>query len=186
MYRDKPQSAFDPGGFFEFDLAEGAVRVRGGERVLVLSSDVVAPLVSAAVRNGDLTAVRKLGRDLGGAAGQSLGKPNEARAEDVLSAAADVLSLFGWGRLRIERWGDALVAHVDGLPALDDDHLGVAALLGGLFSALADREVACVPASEGGTFLVVDPSVAQQVWKWSRNGENVPAIVSRLHVPEEA
>lgn len=180
------QSAFDPGGFFEFDLAAGAVRARGGERVLVLSDSVLAPLVSAAVRNGDLTAVRKLGRDLGAAASQDMGQPNAARAEDVLSRAADVLSLFGWGRLRVERWGDALVAHVDGLPTLDDDHLGIAALLGGLFSALADREVACVPVSEGGAFLLVDPAVAQQVWKWSRNGEGVPAIVGRLAAPEGA
>ncbi len=174
-------AGFDPGGFFEFDLARGAVRMRGGERVLVLSDAVLAPLVMAAVQSGDLTAVRKLGKQLGeaAAAGLSPSAPSST-PEVVLGRAADVLSLFGWGRLRVERWGDALVARVSDPPALDSDHLGVAALLGGMFSALVDRDVACVPVGSDGTFLLVDPSIAQQIWKWSRAGDDVGAIVSRL------
>ena len=110
-------TAFDPGGFFEFDLARGAVSSRGGERVLILSDDVVAPLIAAAVNNGDLTAVRKLGKHLGEAAAGGIdGEPASKRPELVLGRAADVLSLFGWGRLRVERWGDALVAALEGLP----------------------------------------------------------------------
>ncbi len=181
------QLQFDPGGYFEFDLANGAVRTRGGERLLMLSDSVVAPLVSAAVGNGDLTSVRKLGRQLGASAREELGGDVAGRAaEDVLGCAAGLLSLFGWGRLQVDRWGDALVAILDQLPELDSEHLGVAALLGGLFSAMADREVACVPVSKDGIFLVVDPSVAQQVWKWSRAGDDVAAIVGRLAAPEEA
>ena len=173
-------TSFDPGGFFEFDLARGAVRARRGGRVLLLSDSVVAPLVSAAVGNGDLTAVRKLGRQLGEAAAADLPDAKGAAASAVLGHAATVLSLFGWGRLRVDRWGDALVARLEALPQLDDDHLGVAALLGGLFSAISDEEVACVPVSDDGAFLLVDPSVAQQIWKWSRSGDDVAAIVGRL------
>ncbi len=178
--------AFDPGGFFEFDLAQGAVRARGGERVLVLSDSVVAPLISAAVGNGDLTSVRKLGRQLGEHAAHGLSDPNASTPEAVLGQAAGVLSLFGWGRLSVERWGDALAAHLTGLPTLDPEHLGIAALLGGLFSALANREVACVPVGAEGMFLIVDPSVAQNVWKWSRGQTDVAAIVGRLAIREGA
>ncbi|MEC7521884.1 MAG: hypothetical protein VYE22_18515 [Myxococcota bacterium] len=179
-------ASFDPGGYFEFDLAKGAVRARGGERVLVLSDDVLAPLISAAVEGGDLTAVRKMGRQLGDAVlGQLGGSAGERPIEEVLGHAAAILSLFGWGRLEMERWGDALVASLEALPALDDDHLGVAALLGGLLSALGGTEVACVPVGRGGRFMVVDPSVAQQIWKWARGGDDVGAIVSRL-APENA
>lgn len=183
-------TAFDPGGFFEFDLAEGAVRARGGPRLLVLPDAVVAPLVEAAVRTGDVTAVRKLGKQLGDAAMAGLSAaPVASRPEIVLGRAADVLSLFGWGRLTIERWGDALVARVSGLPALDQEHLGVAALLGGLFSSLADRDVACVPVSTEGpdaAFLVVHPSIAGQIFKWARAGDGVGAIVERLVAAEGA
>ncbi|MFK7987305.1 MAG: hypothetical protein AB8I08_14875 [Sandaracinaceae bacterium] len=180
-----PDTSFDPGGFFEFDLAKGAVRARQGGRVLLLSDSVVAPLVSAAVGNGDLTAVRKLGRQLGEAVTADLPDAPNGAAVDVLSHTATVLSLFGWGRLQVDRWGDALVACLDDLPHLDDDHLGVAALLGGLFSAISEREVACVPVSDDGLFLLVAPAVAQQVWKWSRSGDDVAAIVGRL-APEGA
>lgn len=177
-------SAFDPGGFFEFDLARGAIHARGAGRVLVLSDSVVAPLVSAAVENGDLTAVRKLGRQLGESVGESLASPaSEMDSATVLEHIAGVLSVCGWGRLVIERWGDAVVAHLEDLPRLDREHLGIAALLGGLFSAIGAREVACVPVSEAGAFMVVDPTVAQQVWKWSRAGDDVAAIVGRLSPP---
>ena len=178
-------ASFDPGGYFEFDLARGAVRARGGERVLVLAGDVLAPLVSAAVGNGDLTAVRKMGRQLGEAVLQKLNAPMDQPMEAVLGHAAAVLSIFGWGRLEMERWGDALVAALEDLPALDEDHLGVAALLGGLLSSLGGTEVACVPVGRDGRFMVVDPSVAQQIWKWARGGDGVATIVSRL-APENA
>lgn len=174
-------ASFDPGGFFEFDLDKGAISSRGGGRVLVMSDGVIAPLVSAAVEAGDLTAVRKLGRQLGEVTAQALdGAATDQGAEEVLGHAAAVLSLFGWGRLEVQRWGDAMVATLRDLPRLDDEHLGMAALLGGVFSSLADREVACVPVTDDGTFLLVDPAVAQQVWKWSRAGEAVAAIVGRL------
>ena len=66
-------ASFDPSGFFEFDLATGSVHARGTGRVLILSDSVVAPLVSAAVGNGDLTSVRKLGRELGDCVVEQLG-----------------------------------------------------------------------------------------------------------------
>jgi hypothetical protein len=180
------QTPFDPGGFFEFDLAGGEVRARSGNRVLVLSDTVVAPLVSAAVHNGDLTAVRRLGRHMGEEVASALGgDPTGAPPETVLGHAATVCSLFGWGRLHLERWGDALLARLERLPELDADHLAIAALLGGLFSALARHEVACVPVTQDGRFLLVDPQIAEQVWNWSRNGDDIPSIVGRLGAPAE-
>jgi len=178
--------AFDPGDFFRIDLAHGSVSTRGGQRVLVLSDTVVAPLVSAAVQNGDLTALRELGRVVGTHAESSLGgNARHASPEDVLAHARTALALFGWGHLEFERWGQALATRLTDLPELDEDHLGVAALLGGLVSALADAEVACVPVGEG-RFLVVDPTVAEQVWTWSREGADLSTLVAHLANPEAA
>jgi len=174
------EARFDPGGFYEFNLAHGAVRTRDGARVLVLSDNVVAPLVSAAVKAGDLTAVRRLGRQLGELVKGSIGStPNEQAPEVVLGHATAILALFGWGRLNLTRWGDALVASVAQVPELDDDHLGVAALLGGLFSELGGHDVACVP-TDAGDFVLVNPDVAARVWAWSREGDDVAAIVGKL------
>jgi len=180
----EPQS-FDPAGFFEFDLEGGEVRARGGHRVMMLSDTVVAPLVSAAVAAGDLTAVRRLGKHMGEEVSRALGVAAPGlSAEAVLGHAASVVSLFGWGRLGLDRWGDALVARLEKLPELDADHLASAALLGGLFSALAQHEVACVPVTADGRFLLVDPQIAEQVWTWARAGDDLPAIVGRLGIEE--
>ncbi|MDQ3031533.1 MAG: hypothetical protein M3Y87_03890 [Myxococcota bacterium] len=185
--RDVDSRGPDPAGFFEFDLAGGEVRARSGNRVLVLSDTVVAPLVSAAVHNGDLTAVRRLGRHMGEEVASAIGSDaGDSTPELVLGHAATIVSLFGWGRLHLERWGDALCARLEKLPQLDADHLAIAALLGGLFSALAKQEVACVPVSTDGRFLLVDPQIAEQVWNWSRGGDDVPAIVGRLQSSAEA
>ncbi len=178
---DEPR--FDPSGFFDFDLTAGAVRARGGTRVLVLSDTVVAPLVSAAVASGDLTAMRRLGRHVGEEIRSSLGGSADGLSpETVLGHAASVLGLFGWGKLTLERWGDALVARIVSLPDLDETQLAFAALLGGLFSSLAQRDVACVPLAEAGAFILVDPGVAETVWSWAQSGDDVPSIVSRLAV----
>ncbi len=176
---------FDPKGFFEFDLAQGEVRARGKERVLVLSQSVLAPLVATAVRSGDLTPIRELGNQLGSSVAASLGsRPDSLSPALVISHASNLMALHGWGRLQLERWGDALVLQVEQLPPLDQENLAVAALLGGLFSTLASREVACVPIGTTNRYIVVDPGVAERVWGWSKAGRELPAIVSRLAATE--
>lgn len=182
---------FDPTGFFDFDLSNGAVRARGGTRVLMLSDTVVAPLVSSAVASGDLTALRRLGRHVGEEIRASVGGSAEGQPPDVvLGNAASILALFGWGQLAVERWGDALVARVGALPEIDESQLALAALLGGLFTALAQTDVACVPlmradGGDRGAFILVDPSVAETVWGWAQAGHDIASIVQQL-APSEA
>jgi membrane protein YqaA with SNARE-associated domain len=175
------EPSFDPGGFFQFDLAKGSVRSRGGGRVLLVSENVLSPLINTAVAHGDLTAVRSLGSQLGSIVAASLGAtPSNMSPSQVIGHAGSVMSLFGWGRLRLEMWGEALVLHVEGLPPLDEDNLAVAALLGGLFSTLCTIEVACVPIARTARYMMVDPRIAEQVWTWAKEGESLAAIASKL------
>jgi hypothetical protein len=178
-------SHFDPGGFFQFDLAHGRVRTRGGARVLVLAENVLAPLIVTAVQSGDLTAIRQLGSQLGSIVAQSLPAPaGSLPPQVVISHAGGVMSLYGWGRLKLEQWGGALVLVVEGLPPLDEDNLAVAALLGGIFSTLCSAEVACVPMARTTKYIMVDPRIAEQVWTWSKSGDNLATIASKLSSPE--
>jgi hypothetical protein len=171
---------FDPGGYFAFDLARGAVHTRHGERVLVLASDVLGPLVSTAVRQGDLTAVRALGKRIGDDAARSLGgEVRQSSPEAVITHASGMLSLLGWGTLVLERWGHALVLALTGAPVLDPERLGLAALLGGVLTTLGGRDVACVPV-DGTRFVIVHPSIAEAVWSWTKEGKDLPAVVARL------
>jgi len=178
---------FDPASFFELDPTAGEARVRGGGRVLILTDSVVAPLVSAAVQNGDLTAVRRLGRHMGEIIRAELPEDAETHAADVVFGhARSVISLFGWGALDVERWGDAIVLRLGHGPALDPDQLAMAALLGGLTSSLAQREVACVPLDVSGAFLMCDPHIAEEVWGWSRAGRSIAEIAQALAPEGEA
>jgi hypothetical protein len=181
------ETNFDPGGFFQFDLAHGRVRTRGGARVLVLAENVLAPLIVNAVQSGDLTAIRQLGSQLGSIVAQSLPAPaSSLPPQVVISHAGGVMSLYGWGRLKLEQWGGALVLVVEGLPPLDEDNLAVAALLGGIFSTLCSAEVACVPMARTTKYIMVDPRIAEQVWTWSKSGDNLATIASKLSSPEAA
>lgn len=172
-------SQFDPSGFYEFDAASGAIKARGGQRVLVLSDALLAPLVAAAASSGDLTPLRTLGNGLAKHAKESLkGDALGGTPEAVFGAASAVMSVFGWGRLEVERWGDALALRVESLPALDERRLAAAALLGGLLSGLSGEEAACVPV--GDQFLVVHPDVADSVWQLARSGGNVASIAASL------
>ncbi len=176
---------FDPAGFYEFDLEEGVVQTRSGSRVVVLVAEAVGPLVAAAVARGDLTAMRRFGRAVGGQVASSLGQePASAPAEAVLGHLRPLFALFGWGKLRAERWGAALVLFVDDPPRLDEERLALAALLGGALSAASGRDVACVPVP-GERFLVVAPSVAEQVWRWAHEGSSFLEILARLEPVSE-
>ncbi|MBX7195025.1 MAG: hypothetical protein K1X94_23425 [Sandaracinaceae bacterium] len=175
------QPTFDPGSFFTFDLRGGQVATRGGRRVLVLTDTVLAPLVGAAVANGDLTVVRRLGRHIGEEVRASLGgSADDVPVDVVLGHLGGVLSLFGWGRIQLDRWGDALAVRVEHAPVIDAEQLALAALLGGLFSSVTGRDVACVPVGESAEFILVAPAIAETVWGWARAGENVAGIVARL------
>lgn len=171
---------FDPSAFYEFDLPNGRVRGRTGARVIVLSEDVLGPLVAAASTAGDLTPVRTLGSLLGEEVIASLGvDPTGLPPEVVLSHAAAVTAMHGFGKLSFERWGEALVLAITDSPSLDEMWLGIAALLGGMFSQVSQREVACVPV-EPGKFLVVDPSIAGDVWNAAQSGASLGAICGSL------
>jgi hypothetical protein len=159
---------FDPSGFYEFNLAGGTARTRAGERVVVLSEAVLSSLVEAAARDGDLTPLRRLDRPA-----------SVLSAESVLGHASAVTALFGWGRLAFERWGPALVISLRDKPQLDEDELGAAALLGGMFSEISQRQVSCVPVGDS-KFIMVDFEVAETVWGWYKDGADLPAIVGML------
>jgi hypothetical protein len=178
---------FDPNGFFHFDLAAGEVRSRDDGRVLIVTESALASLVAIAVRGGDLTAVRELGNQLGKRVAGQLGKPAEELSPNVVIAhASSAVALYGWGGLRFERWGNAMVIEVEKLPPLDRENLAVAALLGGLFSTLAARDVACVPIDGTPRYVMVDPSIAERVWGWSKSGDDLATIISKLSGMEAA
>lgn len=173
--------SFDPAGFYQFNVAGGAVHTKGGQRMVLLSDEVLGLLVSAAVERGDVRAVRRLGQHMGDVVAQSLGGGlANASMEDAAAHISAVMGVFGWGSLGLERWGHALVCKVEDMPALDADNLGMAALLGGLFSRVLGKAVVCLPVDGEGRLIMINPAVAEQVWAWYAQGDSLSEIVGKL------
>ncbi|MCB9613730.1 MAG: hypothetical protein H6721_07955 [Sandaracinus sp.] len=169
--------SFDPGSFYELDLARGTVQTRDGQRVVVLYDSAAAALVSAAARNASREVLDQLGGALGAQAREMVGDVAGATPEKVLSEAAALLGTFGWGRLGMERWGDALVVSLSDRPAVGDD--AVEAILAGFFGALAAKPVGCVAVGDH-RFLLVEPGIEAEVRGWARGGAKLSAVLDRL------
>lgn len=146
---------------------------------MVLTEKAFTPLVQSAVQNGDLTALRELGDALGERVRAVVGDQGAATPSAVFSAVAGHLAVFGWGRLEVQRHGHALALRLHGAPAHDEHGLAVSALLGGLMSSLGEADAACVPVADG-SFLLVAAEIAEEVWGWAQDAENVGALVARL------
>ena len=174
---------FDPAGYYELDVAKGTVRTRRGERVIILSDNVVTALVSAAARSGDLAGLRALGTQVGTEVREVLGDdPKRATPEAVLTEAAAVVATLGLGSLSVDRWGDAIAVRLDDAPELAETALQ--AFLEALLESMAGRAVACVSAA--GSFLVVDPGIADVVRGWAAGGASIATMVGRLGPGEGA
>lgn len=180
------QPNFDPGGFYEFDLSRGAVRAKGGERVFVMSNEVVTAVLQALTKQNDFATLRTLGASLATHASSSLaGKVAESTPEEVIGHASAVLGLYGWGKLSAERWGDALVVSLSGMSDLDPKQTATAALLTGLLSKLANSALECVPVGIE-KLIVVHPSIAKDVAGWVAAGSDLAAVSSQLVAKEGA
>jgi len=177
------EERFDPGGFYELDLARGRVMSRDGGAVVALPGDVVGALLGAVVEGDGPEAVAKLGARMGAVVERSLGgDAGIASPEAVASRVADVLGVCGWGRVVFERWGDGMAIRWADAPLSD---AAAAPFLSGVVSALADEDTACVPVG-GERFVVVDPSVAPTVAGWARDGADAAAVIGRLAAGEAA
>jgi len=172
------EERFDPGGFYELDLARGQLLARGGGPVVALDREVVAGLLRAVVEGDGEEPVARLGARLGAAVDRTFGDDAASRhPEAVAGRVADILGVLGWGRVVFERWGEALTLRWADLPV---SPRVAAPLLSGVLSALADREVACVAVSDE-RFVAVDPAIAGTVREWAESGADAATVAGRLH-----
>jgi len=175
-------SPFSLERYFTFNLEQGELRAGSETRALIIDRETLVSLVQVALTKNDLTPVRALGVSLGRSVLSSLGaqRADDLDAEKVIGRACTMLGAHGWGRFNVARWGQALVVTLEDAPSFDSERLGIGALLGGVLSALVDREVACVPVGARAEYLVLDPSVAEEVWSWSKQARSIGQILDRL------
>jgi hypothetical protein len=135
-------------------------------------------LMAAACRQLDATIVRQLGAALGKrAGGRARARVASAGAtlEAIVEQLGGELSLGGFGALNIERWGQALVARIDGYPLAAQGQELLAGFVEAALLLLTDREVTAFPLErtpQSLRLLLCSRQAAAKVKGWLLSGSS--------------
>ena len=174
-----PPSPFDPKDAIRFDMNEGSVHSSAGTKMVVLSAQSVGALIAATGSQGGIGILRNLGDTVGAEALASLGRSTEGLAfTEVLEHIGGWLRLAGWGKLRAEVWGDAIVLEFTSKTV---NARAAERLLEGLFTRVCGRSVSCVQ-GEGNRFILVNPEVEAGVRERLASGMRLGAVVGELEL----
>lgn len=187
-------------GPVDFDLTRGRVDRRSDSQARAVDGGgahdeqvVLVPLTSLAgldkIAGGEVTKqfARSIGVSFGRRVAAKLGSGNVAGSslEAFVSALAGEVAVCGWGALRMERWGRAMVLVVEHAPALPAG--AFAALLEGAVEAAAAREVHAVALGgekgDAGTarVLIASKKSAEHARRWLIEGASEAEVIRRLH-----
>ncbi|HMI83682.1 MAG TPA: hypothetical protein VK550_06275 [Polyangiaceae bacterium] len=179
---------FDASKAVTFDLSRGQIQKDGTDPRWLVSASAVIALCRDAGGEAASTFAR--------ATGQSMGAAIAARFEraggDVSAAAIDAvfehlsgeLAVAGFGRLSIERWGQALVLVLDHSPASESGDELVRALLGAAVAGAAKLDLECVRLAREGErarFFIAGRRGAEKVRQWLGSGVSWGEAIVRLH-----
>lgn len=176
------ESRFDPTHALRFDLAAGRVELTGGSPRALVPAEALGELLSSV----DVEAARDFGHRIGTEIGRRIAGRIEAATaslEGVTDQLGGELAIAGLGSLVIERWGQALVARIDGSPLAGQ----AAELLGPVVETALQRALArdvhavVLDRREGVRLLLVAQGAADKVTAWLAEGVAWGDALARLH-----
>jgi hypothetical protein len=177
-------STFDPTRAVVFDLARGQVALESGGALLLLPTEVMA----TACAQLDATIVRQLGTALGKQAGarvrSRLAPAAAASLEQIVEQLGGELSLGGFGSLSVERWGQALVARIEGYPLAGHGQELLGGYVEGAIQASVEREVTALPLErtpQSLRLLLGNRAAANKVKSWLLTGSTWGDALAALH-----
>jgi hypothetical protein len=184
---------FDESKAVTFDLSRGQIQRDGAEPRLLVSASALVSLCRAAGPDAATAFARATGQTIGAAiatrferAGDNAGR---AAIDAVVEHLSGELAVAGFGRLSIERWGQALVLVVDYGPSTDQGDELVRALLGAAVAAAAKLDLEGVLLSREGErsrFLIAGRRGAEKVRQWLGSGVSWGEALVRLHPAQAA
>lgn len=177
-------STFDPSEAVVFDLNRGQVTLEGGGPLLLLPTEAVAAVCAQL----DAGVVRQLGGALGKRAGARvrarLANAGAPSIEVMVEQLAGELSLAGFGALALERWGQALVARIEGYPLAGHGQELLGGFLEGALLAAVDRELVATPLernSQSLRLLLCNKAASARVKTWLTAGGSWGDALAALH-----
>jgi hypothetical protein len=179
---------FDASKAVTFDLSRGQIQKEGAEPRLLVSASALVGLCRAAGVDAASTFARTTGQSIGAAiatrferAGQNVGA---AAIDAVVEHLSGELAVAGFGRLSVERWGQALVLVVDYGPVTEAGDELLRALLGAAVAGAAKLDLECVRLAREGDrvrFFIAGRRGAEKVRQWLGSGVSWGEALVRLH-----
>jgi hypothetical protein len=184
---------FDASKAVTFDLSRGQIQKDGADPRLLVSASALVTLCRAAGADAASVFARASGESIGAAIAQRFERAGTNAAGAAIDAVLEHLSgelgVAGFGRLSMERWGQALVLVVDHGPGMDAGDELLRALLGGAVGGAAKLDLECVRLTREGDrarFLIAGRKGAQKVKQWLGAGVSWGEALVRLHPAETA
>jgi hypothetical protein len=175
-------NALDVSGAVRFDLQSGTVSLFDDQKGVVVPAAIVAALVKSAPSDVREKAARDLGAHVGRAVAKRAGAQSiiEADLGHAATLLAVELAVAGLGTCNLERWGRALVVHVQESPI--DDGTFVAHVIEGALRAATGRALACTAlTTDGGVrVLVASDRGVLRVRGWIETGTSWSDALVRL------
>ena len=177
-------SSFDPTRAVVFDLNRGQVSLEGAGQQLLFPADLLAVVC------GQLEAgvVRQLGVSLGRQAGARMrariAQIGAVSLELMVEQLAGELALGGFGALVIERWGQALVARIEGYPLAGHGQELMGGYIEGALYVAVERELTALPLERTAhslRLLLCNKAASSRVKGWLLAGGSWGDALAALH-----
>lgn len=187
-------------GIVRFDLDRGWVTLRdqsgaGDERSAraLVPVDALAALLQQASSDGLQDAAYRIGTDLGRRVRDALGHQlQNADTQTVLNCLGGELALLGFGSLKLELWGRAMVLAIDGCPLLEviagdgEDAASrfLATLIEGAIARGLGRDAKLLALSRdphGLRLLLCNAAAHDRVQSWLKDGCHYGEALARLN-----
>ena len=181
---------FNPSQSVRFDLARGVVSLESSQRLLV-PAELLGELWAQASADLKRDFGRRLGTEIGRRVTTRLGadRVEHAAIDVVVEHLGGDLALTGLGNLSLERWGRALVLTVADSPLHGPGDELLAAIVEGAVQRLLRRDTGVVVLTREDSLvrlLVVNPTTAQRVKDWLREGVAWGDALTRLNAGKGA
>jgi hypothetical protein len=179
---------FDVSKAVTFDLSRGQIQKEGAEPRLLVSASALVALCSAAGPDAATAFARATGQSIGAAVATRFdragGDAGRAAIDAVVEHLSGELAVAGFGRLSVERWGQALVLVVDYGPSSEQGDELLRALLGAAVAGAAKLDLECVRLAREGDrarFFIAGRRGAEKVRQWLGSGVSWGEALVRLH-----
>jgi hypothetical protein len=145
--------SFDPVNSFRFDLGQGQIEASDKTTRVLLPAEALGQLLAGLTGEAVGDFGHLIGGDMGRRISERLQDAGRAPAPALLEHLGGEIALAGLGNAKLERWGQALVIAIVGVPFADRGEVLLSGILEGALARALSRQVSAVALGREGNVL---------------------------------